>query len=90
MSGNNDVAERDALRAAIDRRGLCLADPPLEFARQGRRRIFVHDPPEFAGDLDLSTPTPGPLKFRRVSATPAPASAGALHSGSDPRPTESS
>ena len=88
MSGNNDVAEREALHAAIDRRGFRFADPPLELARQGRRRIFVHDPPEFAGDLDLSTPTPGPLKFRRVSATPAPASAGALHSGSDPRPTE--
>ena len=48
--GNNDQ-EREALQDAIERHGFVFQDPPLHLNWCQRSIVVVHDPLEFAGNL---------------------------------------
>ena len=48
--GNNDQ-EREALQDAIERHGFVFQDPPLHLDWCQRSIVVVHDPLEFAGNL---------------------------------------
>lgn len=49
--GNNDVGEKPALKAVIQKFGFIFVDPPLEVYWCNQQIVVVHDPLEFEGVL---------------------------------------